>query len=256
MAQKKVEDTGAKLGSQHPLYDVVAEAYRVFKYPRPHSLEVCQACCMDPAIEAEFLEIAIEDLPLRALSDWFSAACDPGGVSKSVWGYLLPRILEALACGEEVSSVGLEVSLSRFQTGQKENWSETEWRVLDDFRKRYLRHAMRRYDHHVDDMVCMFVLAGWPIDEILAQIASLPTAVLVERFWNDWCKDRGPGGGEVWITAFWEPQQTSRLHAFYTSKSFYQRFKQLAFAGDTPPFLAMKARALLVVLEDSAFDPA
>ncbi|MEM1078700.1 MAG: hypothetical protein AAGI09_09260 [Pseudomonadota bacterium] len=136
MAQVTVDEVGAKLGSEHPLYDVVAEAYRVFTYPTPQSVEVCQSCCMDPAIEAGFLEIAIEDLPLRHLSDWFSAAYDPRGVSKSIWGYLLPRILEALAYGEEVSFVGLEVSLSRFQTGRKENWNEAEWRVLDAFRKR------------------------------------------------------------------------------------------------------------------------
>ncbi|MEM1078699.1 MAG: hypothetical protein AAGI09_09255 [Pseudomonadota bacterium] len=113
---------------------------------------------------------------------------------------------------------------------------------------------MRRYDHPVDDMVCMFVLAGWSVDETLEQIASLPTDVLVERFWNDWCRGSEPGSGEVWITAFWEPPQIGRLHAFYTSKSFSQRFEQLVLAEDTPPLLASKARALLAVIENSAFD--
>ena len=120
----------AKIASDHPLFGVIEQAYQVFNYPKPTSTEACRNWCMAPRIEANFFNPPIRQLPLEYVRDWFHAAYDSNaGVAKATWAYLLPRLLEILAAGEDVSPIGLEVSLSRFCTGNTSNWrrgSDTE----------------------------------------------------------------------------------------------------------------------------------
>lgn len=60
---------GRRLPKTHHLYGVVSEAYRVFRYPKPSTLGVCQNCWMDPRIEKDFLRPDIEALPLEYVRD-------------------------------------------------------------------------------------------------------------------------------------------------------------------------------------------
>jgi hypothetical protein len=114
-------------------FDLIAEAYEVFDYPKPKSLEVCLTCCMNPEIAADFLKHPIDRLPRHYVHDWYNAAYEPRGIAKETWGYLLPRILEILAVGQDVSNIGKELSLNRFDTGNPEKWSKREWTIIDRF---------------------------------------------------------------------------------------------------------------------------
>jgi len=79
---------------------------------------------MYPKIRKDFFNHGQADIPLNYINDWFFAAADIP-LNKDKWRFVLPRILEVLASGEEPSSsIGIEVSLSRFATGDKKNWSE------------------------------------------------------------------------------------------------------------------------------------
>nr|WP_321252369.1 hypothetical protein [uncultured Ruegeria sp.] len=243
----------AKLPRGHPFAGVIEEAYRVFSYPKPTRTGVCEGCCMEASIEADFFNPDIEDLPLPYIRDWFFAACDPKGVDKTIWAYLLPRILEVLACDEDVSANGLEVSLSRFETGNPVNWSAEEWRVLDRFQRLFLMREIDRQGHdYLDDTICMFNLGGWPLETLLAQVADVADDKLVCRFWNDWCAGRVPGRKAIWITAFWPSPNNSKIFDFYTSKEMHQRFEKLAFADDTKAELAEKAIAVAGIIETNA----
>ncbi|MFA3918002.1 hypothetical protein [Ruegeria hyattellae] len=207
---------------------------------------------MEAEIEADFFGPPIEELPLHYVQDWYFAAYDPQGIAKATWGYLLPRILEILAVDEEVAAVGLEVSLNRFETGNPENWSPDEWQVLDRFQRAFLRREIERDTEYLDDTLCMFALAGWPLGDLLDQIAATPDATLVRRLWSDWCKGCRPGNESIWITAFWEHPGNITVYEFYTSTALYSRIEKLALAQDTAPELAEKAIAVASVIETYA----
>jgi hypothetical protein len=231
------------------LHDLIHEAYEVFDYPKPRETGVCQGCCMDPEIEANFLTPPIWDLPLAWVRDWFFAACDPASLPRSVWGYLLPRVLEILAAGEDVASVGLEVSLSRFPTGRRERWSAQEWSLLDRFQRQYLEHYAQHGTEFLDTALCMFGNAGWPLASLIEQILAWPDERIVERLWRDWCQ---APPGQIWLTAFWESGGNEQAFAFYTSRVLYDRMAAFGLADATPRELADKALAVADVISAHA----
>lgn len=243
----KQDSPGAKLTPEHTFFEIIEEAYRVFDYPKPESLEVCQHCCMEPDIEADFLNPPIRELPLRYVQDWYFAAADPDGIAKATWAYLLPRILEILAADDCVANVGTEVSLKRFETGNPENWTEDEWRVLDAFQRTYLEREIERTEEYLDDTICMFALGGWSVDDLFAQVLNSPDDVLARRFWHDWCSFPGPGS--IWITAFWEGSGGTAAFSYYTSEALYVRMSALGLNEETAPELAGKALDVAGVIE-------
>lgn len=252
MVRKQQKPLQAKIPTDHPFFHIIAEAYRVFARPKPQSIEVCD-CCMDADIQADFFNPQIDELPLHYVQNWYLAAYDPRGVAKSTWGYLLPRILEILALGEDVSDLALEISLNRFETGNRDNWTPEEWKILDEFQRHFLKREIEcTTENYLDDTICMFRLAGWPLEDLLQQVQSNSDVVLAQRLWNDWCNGVVPGRESVWITAFWEDPDKTRVVDFYTSKALYIRMESLGFADDTEPEISTKALAVAGVIEASA----
>ncbi|MEL7258667.1 MAG: hypothetical protein AAFN80_12615 [Pseudomonadota bacterium] len=250
MSRKIEKPLKAKLAPDHPLYEVIEEAYRVFNYPTPTEIGVCQGCCMCRKIEKDFFNPPIRELPLHYLQDWYFAASDIP-LSKRIWGYLLPRILEVLANGEDLSMVALEVSVNRFPTGDKTQWTGAEWAVIDNFQRKYLDHfiAESQTGDYLDDVLCMFAEAGWPLDDLLDQVWAAPDDVLTHRLYLDWCNS----GAAIWVTTFWEGGRNTDVFDFYTSRRLYKRMERLALRDNTPSDLAEKALAVASVIQDSAF---
>lgn len=252
MVRKQTKPLKAKIPADHPFFDIIAAAYRVFACSKPTSTDVCEDCCMDADIESDFFNPPIEELPLNYIQDWYFAAYDPKGVAKSTWRYLLPRILEILAIGEDVSNVGLEISLNRFETGNRDKWSSEEWKILDGFQRQFLKREMEsKTENYLDDTICMFRLAGWPLDDLLEQVVSTSDVILMQRFWNDWCNGVLPGRESIWITAFWDEPDKTTVFDFYTSKALYSRMESLVLADDTEAEISTKASAVVSVIEAS-----
>lgn len=245
----------AKVSHDHPFFEIIEDAYDVFARPKPDRIEVCENCCMYAHVERDFFNPSIRELPLDYLQDWFFAACDPEGISQAMWGYLLPRILEVLAVDEDVARIAHEISLRRFDTGNRDNWSSAEWQVLDRFQRAYLAREVRRDTEFLDDTICMFALAGWPMDSLLGQVASFSDAELAQRFWRDWCSWSLPGRESIWITPFWDEPNGSTALKFYTSQTLYDRMERLALHDDTDPDIAAKASAVARVLEGAGSPP-
>ena len=200
---------------------------------------------MEPEIERDFFRPDIAEMPFHYLRDWFFAACDPE-LPKNIWAYLLPRILEVLADGRDhPSSVGVEVSLNRYQTGDRAHWSDAEWDVLDRFQRLYLSRSMTETDPFLDDVLCMFGSAGWPLEDLFDQVLAVPDDVLIPRLWNDWCVGRPT----IWLTAFWEDEGNSAAYAFYTSDAIYKRAMTLALESNGDPELAAKAWDVVMVID-------
>lgn len=253
MPHKQAYPLPAKAPPGHPLFDIIAAAYRIFAYPKPDNVEVCTKCCMEAHIAADFFNPAIEELPLEYIQDWYSAAYDPKGITKGTWGYLLPRVMELLAAEQDISPVGIELSLNRFDTGNPDNWSGEEWSVLDEFQRMLTMHKLAYSSDPLDDVLCMFRLAGWSLTDLLDQIRSFPDADLAQRLWYDWCYGRAPGQESMWFTAFWRTPDKKTVHDFFVSPELYNRMETLALADGTTSELAAKASAVADLIEVSAY---
>lgn len=249
------EPIGGKLPTGHPLFDIIDEAYRVFACPKPTSTGVCEGCCMNAKIEADFFKPPIRQLPLEYVNDWFNAAVHRDGLPKDIWTYLLPRVIEILAAGERPSNVAIEVSLKRFDTGNPDNWSKREWQVIDRFQKQFLQYQIAQLDRESSDfdgLICMFRLAEWSLDDLCAQVAGAPDELLAHRLWLDWCSWAEPHCGSIWVTTFWEAPDDTIVHNFYTSQTLLHKMEALALADDVDPEIARKASAVASLMEFEA----
>lgn len=245
--QDKQIDPGAKVPRGHPFHDLIEEAYRVFAGPKPQDVDVCTECCMTKAMAADFFRPDIGDLSLAYLREWFGAACPTEGVRQDIWAYLLPRTLEVLSAGEEPKNVGVEVSLSRFDTGNPALWSNEQWRLLDRFQRQFLQTVTSRY-HSLDDTLCMFRLGGWQLDDLLSQVLAMPDEEIVGRLWRDWCEGFGACGC-VWTTNFWEKDDEARVSEFYKSDALHDRIEAIALSDNVDGEIAAKASDIVNVIK-------
>lgn len=235
----------AKISVDHKFFSIIEDAYRVFAYPKPTSTDVCERCCLDARIASDFFVPPIRELPLRYVQNWFDAAYSGEGITRETWSYLLPRILEILASGEDASVISLEISLNRFDTGNPKKWSNGEWAILDRFQREFLRYKIESRNDALDDVICMFRLGGWPLDDLLAQVASMPDAILIRRLWQDWCAS---GFESIWTTAFWERDDRTTVFSFYTSPELSERVEAVALDENTDPELAAAAMSVANVI--------
>lgn len=230
-----------KISEENPLFKTIEDAYSIFRQgPTEHA--VCD-CCMDRDIRANFFKHNQRDLPFEYLQDWFFAAADIP-MAQASWRFVLPRILEALASGEEPSNTGLEVCLSRYPTGVEGNWNKEEWRVLDQFQRKFLEISAANFEEFLDDYICMFVNAGWPAESLFKQVSDLDDKTLTSRLWNDWCSWGNTSA--IWITAFWE--NASQARSFYLSDELLNRLTNYALDENTSPEMRDKAYELADVI--------
>ncbi|KIC40002.1 hypothetical protein RA27_17080 [Ruegeria sp. ANG-R] len=216
----------------------IEDAYAVFDRPKPTSLDVCERCCMYPEIEDHFFEPDIRDLPLHYVKDWFFAASDPL-VSLALSRYLLPRVMELLAQGQEIADVGLEVSLKRFGTGLPDRWTAREAEIINRFTQLYLDRFKASDpappDNYLDDALCMFASAGQDPDPLLSYVWSWSDADLFGRLAHDW--NMAGHFPSIWSTAFWSEDE-------FSLPGQATRAKQVAKWYRSPEMMARAAAAM------------
>ena len=139
--------------------------------------------------------------------------------------------------------VGNEVCLSRFPTGDRRNWTDAEWDVLDKFQRIWLNEFFHHGEECFDDGMCMFGLAQWPLDSLFEQLLAQPAEAIVERFWQDWCSQKS----SIWITAFWEDDMMDKALQFYQSEAVRTKIGVVLASGNKD--LADKTRQVLEVID-------
>lgn len=212
------------------LDEVIADAWRVFDLPKPATTGVCVNCCMDPGIEADFLNHPARDLPLSYIRDWFFAAfTDDLGFAQMGW--LLPRILELLAAGEEVVYTGNEVALARLpRTGFPENWPAPAVAIVNRFARGFLSLRIAEQSRDLDMWLCMFGEGGVEMPPLLALLDELDDAALADLLHANWFEGSWSG---IPFDAFWsrEPAR-SQVWAWYTSAELDDRMARAGLAGN------------------------
>ena len=104
-----------------PMADAINTLYKHLDYPAPSQLGVCD-CCVSARTTKSILSKKQRDLSREEIWEWFQGATIDD-FPQDVWGFLLPRIAEILSCGLDVYGMGPEIALSRFETGNRNNWS-------------------------------------------------------------------------------------------------------------------------------------
>lgn len=143
MRRDRARNAGDPPGPE--LAEVVEEAYRVFGDRRVgRRLHVCRcAVCFgdDATVEAALVSTPLRDIPAATLAEYTNSA---HGWHEEM-EYFLPRYLDLLARGEEVSHIGFEYSLSRLSYADwRETWPAAEREVVERFFESLLAHALGR----------------------------------------------------------------------------------------------------------------
>jgi hypothetical protein len=212
----------------------IDEAWRVFDMPAPATPGVCEHCCMDPKIEVNFLKRPARDLPLEYVRDWYFAAFTDD-ISHNHVAWFLPRVMELLADGQDVASVGNEVAFSRLpRTGFPDRWPERQVAAIDRFALAYLEMKLATDPPmgwgELDYLLCMFGEGGIDIGPLLKRLDALADADLTTLLYATWFH---ADSGSIPFDAFWsrEPAK-SMAWTWYTSAHLLARMEQAALAGN------------------------
>ena len=246
----RVRPVDIGLPVHHLYFDIIQEGYREFASPKPVATGVCD-CCFDPQKWVILLRPEVHAIRLESLRSWFAASYERGGVSHATWRYLLPRILEALAAGAWLDAAGLEASLSRAETGNPDRWTPRQWRVLERFRRLYISQCLDGGRHRLDDVICMFRLGGWPLDDLLTQVAEASAQSLVKRLWRDWCADIAPGRESIWQTSFWPDHDRTLVADFYCHDRILDPVTEVALSGEVPSQISRMAIRVVHAIEQA-----
>ncbi|UXH77995.1 hypothetical protein [Roseateles amylovorans] len=172
---------------------VIADAYQAFRRfgPPQTPLDACTACCMDPA-----LELQMRTLPLRALTrehfyEYNSAAKSEVQPAAEIQ-YLLPRLLELIAQGEEVHH-SIELFFDRVGRCSEGTFDASQRAVLDRFAlEHFANHLNAGRERLLEDplsILLMFDIGGLDIRPLLAfwlDSGDLQSTVqyVDERYWH------------------------------------------------------------------------
>lgn len=218
------------------LTTAIEEAWRVFDIPAPATTGVCEHCCMDPKIEADFLKRPARDLPSAYVRDWYSAAF-ADAISHNHVAWFLPRVMELLADGADVASVGNEVAFSRLpRTGFPDRWPERQVAAINRFALAYLEMKLAANPPlgwgELDYLLCMFGEGGIDIGPLLRRLDALSDDDLAALLHRTWIYGQA---GSIPFDAFWSREPAKSLAwGWYTSASLMQRMERAALAGSEP----------------------
>ncbi|MEM7303590.1 MAG: hypothetical protein AAF468_21125 [Pseudomonadota bacterium] len=186
------------------LNPIVDEAYEVFGSYKPNlPLHSCGCdMCVPPEMQKEIISTPLRDLPLGLLQSWEESAAANASVAADdnfdlgeAWSLevraFLPRIMQALAEGEEPSTLGIE---NAFRTAAQADWTmwpDQERKLLARFAEEYFLCSLNR------------VALSWaPIGHVLkygtdgdeAAVMLLVMGIDVERVIALWDKAPDPAG--------------------------------------------------------------
>jgi len=182
-----------------PMQAVIADAYRVFGRHRAptHQLNACTLCCMTEELEQEMRQLPLAKLTSKHFYEYNTAAKGPEQLADEVQ-YLLPRMLELMAEGEEVHH-SIELALQRLGHCANGSFSKAEMDVLNRFALAYFHQTLtggrtsgvRRLLEEPLSVLLMFHIGGVATEPLLNLWVAMDepesTIQFVEAtYWRFW----------------------------------------------------------------------
>lgn len=228
-------------GDPQTLRPVVEDAYKAFRHAPPaYPLDVCLGCCMDVALEKEMRE-----KPLRELSDRhfyeYNTSAKSGEQPAGELLYLLPRMLELVAAGEELHH-STELFLDRVGRCPAGTFDAAQRHVLDRFALGLFAQALdaeRTWDREPLSLLLMFDIGGIDVAPLLALWAERETPESIVHYVHDTYWDFWPARNYENAFADDRPAFGARLRDWLLDPANQARFAAKLMA---PDFLALAAR--------------
>jgi hypothetical protein len=221
-----------------PLKAAVEEAYRVFKAEAPERWSGD-----DIGVGKEDWE-RLSTVPLRELtrSDTYHFLTETGVFNRHEVRYMLPRILDLLAAGEEPHAAGDECSLSCLaNAGYPEQWTAPERAAIDAFFFAMLDACLEDEEFwerwSLDTLLCVAGCANADVGALLARADRAEDQRLARAVAHDidWVGGLYPAGGLV--NAFWQsarPEHAAAVDAWYRHPELLARVERAFFDESDP----------------------
>ncbi|MBW8844143.1 MAG: hypothetical protein JF607_04120 [Burkholderiales bacterium] len=219
------------------LQSAVRRAYEVFgAYAAPtQPLDVCTFCCMDEELEREMRAVPLRKLKRLHFYEYSTGAKSVDGQPADEVKYLLPRLLELLAAGEETHH-SIELALDRVGRCHAGAFSNEERAVLDAFMLACFDACLRGewvaedFWYDLEDPLALLVMADY---------AGLSLAPLLQH----WTEHPSPQSTIRFVEStywgFWSKHKIT--NAFATNRPRLQAvFKDWTLSLDTKAAFTMK----------------
>lgn len=180
-------------------------------------LDVCTECCMDADLEREMHTLPLREITTKHFYEYNDSAksfVQPTAEIK----YLLPRMLELIAYGEEVHH-SLPLYLNRVGNCPKDTFTPQEWQSIEGYADAFFRMILSRFPwekdtnhilEHVFDYLLMLHIGG----------------LSIQRFLDIWCKCSTPQATLNYVeSSFFDFWKTGGINCPFTEDR--SEFKQL-----------------------------
>ena len=178
----------------------IEACYAAFRHcEAPHApLDACTHCCMDPALEVQMRRLPLREITTQHFYGYNDAAKSAVQPTEEL-RYLIPRLLELVARGEEVHH-SVELYLDRLGRREPGAFSSAEWASIQTlceklFAQRLTFYPWARPDQALMssqfDLLLMFDIGGVDIAPMLAHWLATDTPestlnYVASSFWNCW----------------------------------------------------------------------
>lgn len=193
------------------IHALVREAYWRFDCHPPRHVGVCSApgCCLPHYIADAMLRTPPTEHDPEWIRGWFQAAIASGLEFERGHPvrWILPRVLDLLAAGEDVDWFDCALALDRLRyAGFPDDWEKVEVGLISVFCRARVDAADWTWGGpHLDDYLCMIARAPVDLDPVLAALNACATADLVLALHPD---RHGP---QILETTFWEDDAREAL---------------------------------------------
>ncbi len=224
-----------------PLRAAVEDAYRAFKTARPEKWSGD-----DLQLGREYWA-RLETVPLHELnrSDTYHFLSETGKFPRHEVRYMLPRILDLLAEGQDPHSAGIECSLDCLaSTGFPQDWTDADIAVVETFFARLLDATIDGVleSDGIGTLFCMVANAHGDLPALLDRADQADPKTLARAVASDLDIIGGIGLDGELINAFWETapgEHKESMIDWYRRPALVSILEQ-AFFSETDPHWQQK----------------
>ena len=125
------------------LKNIIDKAYKIFKYPKPQSIQnVCTECCLNSNDARLLLTTELQLIPVELICEYNDGA-QALNYDMYEFKYFLPRYLELISQFQFTSSVDVSLSLKNLNFNNTEYWTNPEeFKCINEFVNLYFEKCL------------------------------------------------------------------------------------------------------------------
>jgi len=182
------------------LKEIAARAYVSYSRPAPATIGVCTGCCMAPKTARAMLDSAVGDISLDQILEWYGAAKDRDLSANHVF-WMLPRVLDFIARGEDIAFCGNQIAFRHFRNASlMPQWPKSEKALFQEYAAAFMDARLDQRYPELDLNFCMFAKSGVEMGEVLARLDQCDPL----RFSKAIIAEAYNGALRIGRDAFWE----------------------------------------------------